>query len=148
MNTSGRNAMVRSSFFQPSARQPKRACLTGNHNRQLARLLLGRWTIYRNSDALLEAGVLFEATSHVCKNPDCRGPKHYWRNGHWTQVYNISLPMLQNATLLKEKLCSILLHEQCSKTPKSNVAKRDANSGKYPNSPCGGRNRLFGSYEP
>jgi hypothetical protein len=69
MNTSGRNAMVRSSFFQPSARQPKRACLTGNHNRQLARLLLGRWTIYRNGDVLLESGVLFEATSPRVQEP-------------------------------------------------------------------------------
>jgi hypothetical protein len=87
-------------------------------------------------DALLEAGVLFAATSHVCKNSDCRGPKHYWRNGHWMQVYNISLPMLQNATLLKEKLWSILLREQCSKTPKSNVAKRDATQESTPTPPA------------
>jgi hypothetical protein len=87
---------------------------------------ISKWTVYRNLDPLLEAGVLFEATSHKCRNPACNGPQHYISNGHWTQVYNLDVATLQNATLLREKLGSKMLLGQGSKTPKSKVAKGDA----------------------
>jgi Helix-turn-helix domain len=90
------------------------------------RMGAARCTAYRNLDPLVEAGILVKASSHKCKDPDCFGGRHYCGNGHWTQVYNLDVAMLQNATLLREKLCSILLHGQCSKTRKSNVAKCDA----------------------
>jgi hypothetical protein len=38
----------------------------------------------------------------------------------------LEVAVLQNATLLREKLCSVLIHGQCIKTPKSSVSFCDA----------------------
>jgi hypothetical protein len=87
---------------------------------------VSRWTVYRNTKDLIEAGALVDT-----------GEKHYWPGGHWTTVYRIDVSMLQNKTLLGEKLRSKMLLEKCeshvakcnkpcSKMPKSHVAKCDA----------------------
>jgi hypothetical protein len=93
---------------------------------------VSRWTVYRNLDDLLAVGVLVEADSHTCKNPECNGAYHYMVNGHYTRAYNINVAMLQNATKLINELRSKMRHGQCSKMPKTHVAKRDANQGVSP----------------
>src|ERR1019366_9661095 len=65
---------------------------------------ISRWTVYRNTDDLLDVGVLVDT-----------GERHYYPNGHWTTVYRIDLAMLQNARLLGDLLRSKIRHGQCSK---------------------------------
>jgi hypothetical protein len=93
---------------------------------------VSRWTVYRNLEDLLDVGVVVEANSHTCRNPDCNGAYHYMVNGHYTRAYNIDTAVLQNAIQLREKLRSKMQHGQRSKTPKTNVAKCDANQGVTP----------------
>ena len=88
---------------------------------------VSRWTVYRNLDDLVDVGVIIEATSHVCNNPDChKGSTHLCRNGRWTQAYDIAVAMLQNATQLVDLLRSKMPKPQRSKMPTSHVAKCDA----------------------
>jgi hypothetical protein len=80
---------------------------------------VSRYTVYRHLPTLIEAGILLEASEHTCGNKNCAKQNlHFAGNGHYTVVYNLNLALLQNATLLIEKLCC--------KTPKSSVAKCDA----------------------
>lgn len=76
---------------------------------------ISRWTVYKNTDDLLDVGVLVDT-----------GKVHHYPGGHYVPVYRIDIAMLQNATQLVEKLRSKIQHGQCSKTPKSHVAKGDA----------------------
>lgn len=76
---------------------------------------INRATVYRNTDDLVEVGILVDT-----------GNKHFYGAGHYTTVYRIDIAMLQNATLLGEKLCCKMLHRQCCKMSKTNVAKCDA----------------------
>jgi hypothetical protein len=76
---------------------------------------ISRWTVYENTTDLIEVGVLVDT-----------GKTHAYGAGHYTTVYCINTAMLESPTLLGEKLCSKILHRQCSKTPKTNVAKPHA----------------------
>ena len=76
---------------------------------------ISRWTVYRNTNDLVGIGVLVDT-----------GDTHKYGAGHYTTVYRINTKMLQNTTLVGEKLCSKMLLEQCSTMPKTNVAKCDA----------------------
>src|SRR6266516_4500677 len=88
---------------------------------------ISRWTVYKNTDDLIDVGVLVDTGEHWI-----------YPAGHYVPVYRIDIPVLQNATQLCEKLRSKIQHGQCSKTTKSNVAKGDAtqayNSGTKPDS--------------
>jgi hypothetical protein len=57
---------------------------------------ISRWTVYRNTDDLVDIGVLVDT-----------GDTHKYGAGHYTTVYRIDIAMLQNATLVGEKLCSV-----------------------------------------
>lgn len=67
-----------------------------------------RFTVSRNMDALLVAGLVVEAKTHVCRNDFCtKGSRHYTEHGnHWTQAYNINPVALQNVTPLPRKVAS------------------------------------------
>ena len=82
---------------------------------------ISRWTCYRRTDDLLRAGILVADL-----NPDGSEKRRFYARGHYTTYYHIDLAVLQDATLLKEKLWSKTAKTRCSKTAKSNVAKGDA----------------------
>lgn len=76
---------------------------------------VSRWTVYKNTDDLIDVGILVDT-----------GEVHPYPGGHWVPVYRIDLTLLDNSTELVEKLRSKIIHGQCSKTPKSHVAKGDS----------------------
>ena len=92
---------------------------------------VSRWTAYRNIDPLIEKGILVEADTHTCANPNCpKGSKHSTgRGNHWTQAYNIDLVALQNATWESKKSRSKMQQSGVAKCLTSGVAKCDANRG-------------------
>ncbi len=75
---------------------------------------ISRWTVYRATEELVNRGILVPYD------------KHSYPNGHWTSVYRIDMPMLQNATWDCFSHCSKKPHTHCSKTPKTTVAKPHA----------------------
>jgi hypothetical protein len=91
-----------------------------------------RTTVYRNTDDLIAAGVLQRANSHTCKTPQCNKGGTHWtkQHGEYTVVYRINLPLLQNATVLCQKLEAVTVAKRNSATVakrlKGTVAKWDA----------------------
>jgi hypothetical protein len=86
---------------------------------------ISRWTVYKNTEDLIRAGLLVQATAHTCKIKSCnKGGTHFtgqW--GKYTVVYNINPLALQNSQtylLLKQP------KECVAKQPKESVAKGDA----------------------
>ena len=65
-----------------------------------------RDTIYTNTEDLIAVGVLVPAESHVCKTKKCKQGNRHWtqQHGHYTVAYNIYIPLLENPTVLIEKL--------------------------------------------
>lgn len=81
-----------------------------------------RWTVYRHTEALLNAGILVPAHSHTCRIKECKkGETHYWGAwGQYTAAYNLDIRMLQNAQTLSLKTADSYV----AKTQKDYVAKR------------------------
>jgi predicted transcriptional regulator len=89
-------------------------------------------TIYRSTVVLLAAGVLVRAKTHTCKTKQCnKGGTHFTsQHGHYTAAYNINLALVQNASVLKEKLdeCTRAICPNLTRAKQLNLtrAKRDA----------------------
>lgn len=67
---------------------------------------ISRWTVYQNTEALEAVGVMLRSSNHVCKTKDCnQGGTHFTsQHGHYTQVYRLDVALLQNPTVLIQKL--------------------------------------------
>jgi hypothetical protein len=91
-----------------------------------------RWTVYENTDALEAAGVLLRASRHICRTEKCnKGGTHFTsQHGHYTTVYRIDVALLQNPTVLLQKLGDLTVVKPRKHTVensrKGTVAKPDA----------------------
>jgi hypothetical protein len=86
---------------------------------------ISRWTVYKNTQDLIRAGILVQAEAHTCKIRSCnkRGTHFSGQWGKYTVAYNINPLALQNSQtylLLKQP------KECVAKQPKEYVAKGDA----------------------
>ena len=94
-----------------------------------------RWTVYRNTEELLESGLMREATAHKCRVQGCsHGKTHFTgKHGHYTIAYEIEVwneAVLQNAEtyhVAKRQKVSVANRRN------PNVAKRGTNRGKEEN---------------
>jgi hypothetical protein len=93
---------------------------------------VSKWTVFRNLDDLIGAGIVVEASEHTCSNKNCdKKNYHFCGNGHYTVPYNLDVATLQNATQLLKEQGSKMPKVQGSKMPKTKVAKCDAKQGLY-----------------
>ena len=93
---------------------------------------VSRWTVYENTDVLETAGVIQRTSSHSCKTEKCnKGGTHYTsQHGQYTQVYRINVALLENPTVLLEKLADPTVVKPrkvtVGKRQKGTVVKPDA----------------------
>jgi hypothetical protein len=90
---------------------------------------ISRWTVYKNTEALLKVGILVPAQFHTCRIDNCnKGATHFtgvW--GHYTAAYNLDLALLQNSHLLLKSLKVTVGKKpkgHCRKTAKGHCSKR------------------------
>lgn len=92
-----------------------------------------RFTVNRNMDALLVAGLVVEAETHTCRNDFCpKGSRHYTEHGnHWTQAYSLDLVALQNVTPLSRRVVAHFVTESRHILHQSGVTFCAAKQGLY-----------------
>lgn len=93
---------------------------------------VSRWTVYENTDVLEAVGVMLRTSSHVCKTKDCnKGGTHFTsQHGQYTVVYKINVALLENPTVLLQKLAdpTVVKAQKVTggKSRKGTVVKPDA----------------------
>jgi hypothetical protein len=92
---------------------------------------VSRWTVYQNTEALEAVDVMLRSRSHVCKTKDCnQGGTHFTsQHGQYTVVYRIDVALLENPTVLLQKLADPTVVKPrkvtVGKSRKGTVAKLD-----------------------
>jgi len=92
---------------------------------------VSRWTVYQNTEALEAVGVMLRSSSHACKTKDCnQGGTHFTsQHGQYTVVYRIDVALLENPTVLLQKLADPTVVKPrkvtVGKSRKGTVAKLD-----------------------
>ena len=97
-----------------------------------ARAGISRWTVYENTDDLIAAGAMQRASGHTCKTEKCdKGGTHFTsQHGQYTVVYRINVALLENPTVLIQKLADPTIVKPrkvtVGKSRKVTVVKPDA----------------------
>ena len=114
-----------------------------------ARAGVSRWTVYENTEALEAVGVLQRTSSHSCKTEKCNksGTHFTSQHGQYTAVYKINVAVLENPTVLIEKLTDPTVVKPrkvtVGKSRKGTVVKPDATQAVNPTPATAGQNETL-----